>query len=101
MSMTALRHDKDLREIREKRLKVIAELRSYKHHLKLWEEEVYREGVYGNGVYGEGYMRKRVYGVYGKVVYRERVYGDGVYGNGVYGEGVVKRCMRKGYIGKG
>ncbi len=37
---------------------------------------------------GKGYMRKRVYGVYGKVVYRERVYGDGVYGNGVYGNGV-------------
>src|SRR6267378_3723176 len=40
------------------------------------------------GCMGKGYMRKRVYGVYGKVVYRERVYGDGVYGNGVYGNGV-------------
>ncbi len=64
--MIALRHDKDLREIREKRLKVIVELRScYKHHLKLWEEEVYREGVYGNGVYGEGvYKEEGVWGVW-------------------------------------
>jgi len=61
----ALRHDKDLREIREKRLKVIVELRSYKHHLKLWEEEVYREGVYENGVYGEGvYEEEGVWGVW-------------------------------------
>ncbi len=41
------------------------------------------------------YMRKRVHGVYGKVVYRERVYRDRVYGEGVVHLYIVRTTVSK------